>query len=156
MTLKNGPTTDLRDVAEVEKSMWTWSVEAAVELHRIISDVFPDNDKLLRFVMADCVGRQLQSNWGEDLIAYDELCNSLITAGPASTGDIDEVTTRSGITLAIEALSELTGRQQQVGGRGTRDIGLKRGIADKEIAGNGEDEKEKERGCGRGWGAEWE
>lgn len=47
------------------KSLWTCSIEAALEYHRIITDLFPV-DKLLRFVISDSVGRFVTGDWSEE------------------------------------------------------------------------------------------
>ncbi|VDP35405.1 unnamed protein product [Heligmosomoides polygyrus] len=54
-------------VGKSDKSLWTWCVEATLELHRT------DCVRLMRFVLADCVGRVLQSQWGTELVTQQEV-----------------------------------------------------------------------------------
>lgn len=53
--------------------MWECSVEAILEFHRVVNDLFPRGTKQLRFVVSDFVGRLLNPSWNERLITYDEV-----------------------------------------------------------------------------------
>ncbi|KAJ1362872.1 hypothetical protein KIN20_022579 [Parelaphostrongylus tenuis] len=105
-----------RVVGKCDKSLWTWCVEATMELHRIVSDLFPQESepscsRLIRLVLADYVGRVLQHQWGTELVTQQELLSALSAIGPPSTNDDDEGAAISGVTLAIEALSQLSDAQ---------------------------------------------
>ncbi|KAK6051281.1 hypothetical protein COOONC_11213 [Cooperia oncophora] len=105
-----------RTVGKCDKSLWTWCVEATLELHRTVSDLFsqerdPSSARLMRLVLADYVGRVLQPRWGTQLVTQQELLASLSAIGLPSTNDDSESLALSGVTLAIEALSQLSEAQ---------------------------------------------
>ncbi|EPB76373.1 hypothetical protein ANCCEY_04534 [Ancylostoma ceylanicum] len=114
ITLKESNTS--RTVGKCDKSLWTWCVEATLELHRVVFDLFSgEHDagcaRLVRLVLADCVGRVLQPRWGTELVTQQEILNSLSAIGLPSTSDDSDGVALSGITLAIEALSQLSDAQ---------------------------------------------
>ncbi|KAK6027137.1 hypothetical protein OSTOST_06836, partial [Ostertagia ostertagi] len=103
-------------VGKCDKSLWTWCVEATLELHRTVWDLFsqerdPSSARLMRLVLADYVGRVLQPRWGTQLVTQQELLASLSAIGLPSANDDGESLALSGITLAIEALSQLSEAQ---------------------------------------------
>ncbi|CAJ0601677.1 unnamed protein product [Cylicocyclus nassatus] len=105
-----------RVVGACDKSLWTWCLEATLELHRVVFDLFSgehDNShaRLMRLVLADCVGRVLQPRWGTEIVTQQEILNSLSSIGLPSTSDDTDGVTLSGITLAVEALSQLSDAQ---------------------------------------------
>lgn len=105
-----------RVVGKCDKSLWTWCVEATLELHRTVSDLFPQEQdpssaRLIRLVLADYVGRVLQPQWGTELVTQQELLNALSATGLPSNNDDNEGAALSGVTLAIEALSQLSDAQ---------------------------------------------
>ncbi|VDO27526.1 unnamed protein product [Haemonchus placei] len=107
-----------RTVGKCDKSLWTWCVEATLELHRTVSDLFseerdPSSARLMRLVLADFVGRVLQPRWGTQLVTQQELLASLSAIGLPSTNDEGESLALSGVTLAIEALSQLSEAQMK-------------------------------------------
>ncbi|VDM58721.1 unnamed protein product [Angiostrongylus costaricensis] len=111
------------NVGKCDKSLWTWCIEATLELHRTVSDLFPQEQdrscsRLLRLVLVDYVGRVLQPHWGTEL-----LLNALSATGLPSTNDDNEGAAISGLTLAIEALSQLSDAQLE---RNRREIVSKR------------------------------
>lgn len=59
----------------IKKTLWNCSIEAALEFHRVVTDLFPNGSRQLRFVMSDFVGRALTKSWAEtkDLISYEEV-----------------------------------------------------------------------------------
>ncbi|CAJ0918675.1 unnamed protein product, partial [Mesorhabditis belari] len=100
-------------VATIEKSVWSLAVECALEMHRIVSDVFPNNNKLMRFVLSDCVGRFLTSDtsdvmkqWGDSLISRNELHESIKSAGKPLTSEDSSIL--NGVRMAVDALSQKT------------------------------------------------
>uniref|UniRef100_A0A1I7WMS2 Protein asunder n=1 Tax=Heterorhabditis bacteriophora TaxID=37862 RepID=A0A1I7WMS2_HETBA len=72
ISLKDSTSTEMRQVGVAQKTLWTWCVECAMELHRVVSDLFPTQNRLIRLVLADCVGRLLQSEWGTQLITHHQ------------------------------------------------------------------------------------
>ncbi|KJH43204.1 hypothetical protein DICVIV_10784 [Dictyocaulus viviparus] len=89
-----------RVVGKCDKSLWTWCVEATLELHRTVSDLFSQEHdfsyaRLIRLVLADY------------------LLNALYGIGLPSTNDDSEGAALSGITLAVEALSQLSEAQMK-------------------------------------------
>ncbi|WKY05819.1 hypothetical protein Q1695_006210 [Nippostrongylus brasiliensis] len=107
-----------RTVGKCDKSLWTWCVEATLELHRTVSDLFsgerdPCAARLMRLVLADYVGRVLQPEWGTQLVTQQEMLSSLSAIGLPSANDDGESLVLSGVTLAIEALSQLSEAQMK-------------------------------------------
>ncbi|ETN82222.1 hypothetical protein NECAME_17762, partial [Necator americanus] len=85
ITLKESNTS--RTVGKCDKSLWTWCVEATLELHRVVFDLFsgerdPACARLMRLVLADCVGRVLQPRWGTKLVTQQELYTELVSLDP--------------------------------------------------------------------------
>lgn len=54
------------------KSLWTCSIEAALEYQRVVTDLFP-TDKLLRFIISDSVGRFVTEEWSEESMSLDSV-----------------------------------------------------------------------------------
>lgn len=52
--------------------MWTCAVEAALEYHRVITDLFP-TDRLLRFVISDSIGRVITEEWSEEAMSLERV-----------------------------------------------------------------------------------
>ncbi|GMS96247.1 hypothetical protein PENTCL1PPCAC_18422, partial [Pristionchus entomophagus] len=97
------------------RNLWTMAVEATLEAHRVVSDLFPDGSRLIRFVLADAVSRKLSSNWGKTLLRQPELLAQLSSTGTPTTaagaaGDADATFLPLGVQLAVETLSETTDR----------------------------------------------
>lgn len=63
----------MRPVCSVEKTLWSCAVESALELHRIVEEIYPDGMRLMRFVVSDFVGRFLTPSWGTQLIPYEQV-----------------------------------------------------------------------------------
>ncbi|GMT25300.1 hypothetical protein PFISCL1PPCAC_16597, partial [Pristionchus fissidentatus] len=113
---KNAPPE--RKKATMNRSLWTMAVEATLEAHRVVSDLFPDGSRLIRFVLADAVSRKLSAEWGTTLVKQPELCAQLSTASAPTTaaaaGSADANFLPSGVQLAVETLSETTERYTKV------------------------------------------
>ncbi|XP_061377244.1 protein asunder [Danaus plexippus] len=88
------------------KSLWTCSVEAAVEYCRIVWDLFPEG-KLVRFVVSDFAAHILNT-WAISQQNFTHLLNGLCLVGPVRRGAGGDVV---GLCAAIEALGEPTGVQ---------------------------------------------
>lgn len=57
----------------LEKTIWNCCVEAALEFHRVVADLFPYGTKQLRFVVSDFVGRFLTQSWSDKLITNEDV-----------------------------------------------------------------------------------
>ncbi|CAG9786245.1 unnamed protein product [Diatraea saccharalis] len=85
----------------VFKSLWTCSVEAAVEYCRIVWDLFPEG-KLVRFVVSDSAAHILNT-WATTQQNLTHILNGLCLVGPVRRGAGGDVV---GLVAAIEALAE--------------------------------------------------
>ncbi|VDO66218.1 unnamed protein product [Onchocerca flexuosa] len=104
----------MRVVNQVEKMLWTCAVESAFEFHRIVDEIYPDGVRLIRFVISDFVGRFLTPNWGTQLISLDQLLKSFASCGvPDAKADLSSCSIINGISIAVEAISELTELQKK-------------------------------------------
>ncbi|CAG5031723.1 unnamed protein product [Parnassius apollo] len=83
------------------KSLWTCSVEAAVEYCRIVWDLFPEG-KLIRFVVSDSAAHILNT-WAVAQQNLTHILNGLCLVGPVRRGAGGDVV---GLCAAIEALGE--------------------------------------------------
>ncbi|KAJ2946172.1 hypothetical protein O0L34_g5106 [Tuta absoluta] len=83
------------------KSLWTCSVEAAVEYCRIVWDLFPEG-KLVRFVISDS-SAHLLNTWAATQQNLTHILNGLCLVGPVRRGAGGDVV---GLVAAIESLSE--------------------------------------------------
>ncbi|XP_013199394.2 protein asunder isoform X2 [Amyelois transitella] len=83
------------------KSLWTCSVEAAVEYCRIVWDLFPEG-KLVRFVVSDAVAHILNT-WAVSQQNLTHILNGLCLVGQIHHGVGGDVV---GLCAAIEALGE--------------------------------------------------
>uniref|UniRef100_A0A915PXW4 Protein asunder n=1 Tax=Setaria digitata TaxID=48799 RepID=A0A915PXW4_9BILA len=113
--LKDSTTGQMRVVNQVEKTLWTCAVESAFEFHRIVDEIYPDGVRLMRFVISDFVGRFLTPNWGMQLISLDQLLKSFASCGvPDAKADLSSCSIINGISMAVEAISELTELQKKL------------------------------------------
>ncbi|CAH0719407.1 unnamed protein product, partial [Brenthis ino] len=83
------------------KSLWTCSVEAAVEYCRIVWDLFPEG-KLVRFVVSDTAAHVLNT-WAVAQQNLTFILNGLCLIGPVRRGAGGDVV---GLCASIEALGE--------------------------------------------------
>lgn len=83
------------------KSLWTCSVEAAVEYCRIVWDLFPEG-KLVRFIVSDSAAHMLNT-WALAQQNLTHILNSLCYVGLVRRGAGGDV---EGLRAAVEALSE--------------------------------------------------
>ncbi|GMR48676.1 hypothetical protein PMAYCL1PPCAC_18871, partial [Pristionchus mayeri] len=103
----------------MSRNLWTMAIEATLEAHRVVSDLFPDGSRLMRFVLADAVSRKLNSDWGKTLLRQPELLTQLGSTGAPTTaagaaGDADATFLPLGVQLAVETLSETTDRYRKM------------------------------------------
>ncbi|KAL3997721.1 Cell cycle and development regulator family protein [Acanthocheilonema viteae] len=114
LPLKDSTTGQMHVVNQVEKTLWTCAVESAFEFHRIVDEIYPDGVRLMRFVISDFVGRFLTPNWGTQLISQDQLLKSFASCGvPDAKADLSSCSIINGISIAVEAISELTELQKK-------------------------------------------
>ncbi|XP_026317481.1 protein asunder [Hyposmocoma kahamanoa] len=83
------------------KSLWTCSVEAAVEYCRVVWDLFPEG-KLVRFVISDSAAHILNT-WAVTQQNLTHILNGLCLVGQVRRGAGGDVV---GLCAAIEALAE--------------------------------------------------
>ncbi|CAK1547103.1 unnamed protein product [Leptosia nina] len=83
------------------KSLWTCSVEAAVEYCRVVWDLFPEG-KLVRFIVSDAAAHILNT-WAVAQQNLTHILNGLCLVGPVRRGAGGDVV---GLCAAIESLAE--------------------------------------------------
>ncbi|XP_074027562.1 integrator complex subunit 13 asun [Leptinotarsa decemlineata] len=101
----------------ISKSLWTSSVESAIEYCRIVWDLFPQG-KLVRFIASDTVAHILNT-WSPLQQNLTHIMNGMSLIGvpppppPRSVSTPMDHTVLHGLRAAIEALSEPTDLQQE-------------------------------------------
>ncbi|XP_077296917.1 integrator complex subunit 13 asun isoform X2 [Arctopsyche grandis] len=96
----------------VTKSLWTCSVEAAIEYCRIVWDLFPQG-KLVRFVVSDTAAHILNT-WNPTQQNLTHILNALCLMGiPGSNTNVTSgPSVVPGLRAAVEALAEPSPQQQ--------------------------------------------
>ncbi|GFU07392.1 integrator complex subunit 13 [Nephila pilipes] len=98
-------------LAPLSKSLWTCSVEAAIEYCRIVWDIFP-TEKLIRFIVSDTSSLTLNS-WSQDQQNLNHLMAALAQVGPPQNVSSKECNVIHGLNAAIEALCECSEIQHE-------------------------------------------
>ncbi|GIY08577.1 hypothetical protein CDAR_432931 [Caerostris darwini] len=98
-------------LAPLSKSLWTCSVEAAIEYCRIVWDIFP-TEKLIRFIVSDNTSRTLNS-WSQEQQNLSHLMAALAQVGPPENISIKDCNVMHGLNAAIEALCECSEIQHE-------------------------------------------
>ncbi|XP_054708924.1 integrator complex subunit 13-like [Uloborus diversus] len=98
-------------LAPLSKSLWTCSVEAALEYCRIVWDIFP-SEKLIRFIVSDNCAYQLNT-WAQSNQNVHQLMAGLAHVGPPVNSGSKETTVFHGLNSAIEALCECSEIQHE-------------------------------------------
>ncbi|XP_015924548.1 integrator complex subunit 13 isoform X2 [Parasteatoda tepidariorum] len=98
-------------LAPLSKSLWTCSVEAAIEYCRIVWDIFP-TDKLIRFVVSDGSSLTLNS-WSQNQQSLTHLMAALAQVGPPQSMASKDSSIMHGLNAAIEALCECSEIQHE-------------------------------------------
>uniref|UniRef100_A0A915CA18 Protein asunder n=1 Tax=Parascaris univalens TaxID=6257 RepID=A0A915CA18_PARUN len=112
--VKDSATGQLRVGTTVGKTLWTCATESALEFRRIVDEIYPDGSRLIRFVISDFVARFLAPSWGNKLVEQDELLSSLSACGvPDAKADAASSSIINGISMAVEAVSELSELQKK-------------------------------------------
>lgn len=103
-------------LAPISKSVWTVAVEAVGEYCRIVWDIFPQDERLVRVVVANNQQTEVQPvlGWGEDTQSCASVMTSLATVG-RPTGDSRDNSILGGILQGLEALTEPSPRQEEAG-----------------------------------------
>ncbi|CAH1782512.1 unnamed protein product [Owenia fusiformis] len=105
-------------LAPIVKSLWTCSVEAAIEFCRIIYDLFP-TEKLVRMVVSDRSAAVL-NNWTPGQQNINLLLNCLGAIPPPSIEDpADDCTVIHGLASAVQALCDASADQEGEPNNGT-------------------------------------
>jgi len=111
VTRRGGP--GFIPLAPISKSVWTCAVEAVAEYCRIVWDIFPAQDKLVRVVVAspECNEVQPLLGWGEEGQTSAAVMTSLAMVG-RPTGDSRGQHLLGGIAQGLEALAEPSPAQE--------------------------------------------
>lgn len=99
-------------LAPIAKTLWTCSVEAAIEYCRIVWDLFPTG-KLVRFIVSDTKGHSLNS-WSPTQQSLNHLLNGLSVIGtptPAVSGETYNI--YPGLKCAVQAMCECSEQQHE-------------------------------------------
>uniref|UniRef100_A0A914L8H0 Protein asunder n=1 Tax=Meloidogyne incognita TaxID=6306 RepID=A0A914L8H0_MELIC len=105
-------TTPSNDI-KPSKTLWNCSIEAALEFHRVVSDLFPQGQKQLRYITSDYVGKFITPGWSDNLITQKELFDALNACeAPQTGGDISSCSILNGILFALEAMTERSPKQR--------------------------------------------
>nr|CAH7726662.1 unnamed protein product [Callosobruchus chinensis] len=97
----------------ISKSLWTSSVESAIEYCRIVWDLFPQG-KMVRFIASDTVAHILNT-WSQSQQNLTHVSEIYFFSKPPlrSVNTPLDYTVLHGLRAAIEALSEVTDVQQE-------------------------------------------
>ena len=96
----------------LSKSLWTSAVESSLEYCRIIWDLFPSNEKHIRFVVSDPIQAHSVNPWTDSASISPGLANvraPLMTRG--QDRESQKYALENGLSCALEALCELTPTQ---------------------------------------------
>ncbi|CAI2351332.1 unnamed protein product [Caenorhabditis sp. 36 PRJEB53466] len=96
---------------QMDKTIWTWCLEGIFELHRILSDVYPNGNLQIRFAVADFMGKMLDTEWKDQLLTRAELVELIESVNRPSSRATD-ISPLGGLTMAIEALAMETPMQK--------------------------------------------
>ncbi|XP_014243883.1 integrator complex subunit 13 isoform X2 [Cimex lectularius] len=100
-------------LAPISKSLWTCSVEAAIEYCRIVWDLFPTG-KLIRFIVSDNKAESLNS-WSPSQQNLTHLLNTLASVGvpPPASEDSEQHSIFHGLKMAVQAMCECSEQQHE-------------------------------------------
>ena len=96
----------------IKKLVWTSAVEAVAEYCRIVWDIFPRGDRLIRVVVGDVGAGE---GWGEGEQCMPAMMEVVAMAGAART-ESRESNVVVGVKNALELLTRLSPRQMAVTG----------------------------------------
>lgn len=98
-------------LAPLSKTLWTCSVEAAIEYCRIVWDIFPV-EKLVRFIISDSSSITLNT-WSQNEQSLTHLMAALAQVGPPQNTGSKECNVVHGLNAAIQALCECSEVQHE-------------------------------------------
>lgn len=97
----------------ITKSLWTSSLEAAIEYSRIVWDLFPEG-KLIRFIASDCMGHHFNT-WDLNQQNIQHVLNGSLLLGPppppAHPHTSKDFSVMHGLRAAIDVLALYTDEQ---------------------------------------------
>lgn len=96
---------------QISKTLWTCSVEAAIEYCRIVWDIHP-RGKLIRFILSDQCSHVLNS-WSQEEQNLTHLMTALAQLGPPRREHAEDCNILHGLTAAIETLCECSQTQHE-------------------------------------------
>ncbi|EEC17319.1 conserved hypothetical protein [Ixodes scapularis] len=99
-------------LAPISKSLWTCSVEAAIEYCRVVWDIFPTN-KLIRFVVSGTSARHLNTWLQEDQSMAHLMAVMAQVGAPSESTNPKKCNILTGLTAAIEALCQCSEVQHE-------------------------------------------
>lgn len=92
-------------LAPISKSLWTCSIEAAIEYCRIVWDLFPEG-KLIRFIASDASSHHFNS-WEQSQQNISHILNSSAHLGiPPRAHQQGDFSVIHGLRSAVEAMTE--------------------------------------------------
>nr|CAD7403948.1 unnamed protein product [Timema cristinae] len=98
-------------LAPISKSLWTCSVEAAIEYCRVVWDLFPQG-KLVRFIVSDLSARILNT-WSPQQQNIQHIISSLASIGVPPRPQQEDFSVIHGLKAAAEAHCECTDIQHE-------------------------------------------
>lgn len=116
LTKTRQPITGIIPLAPISKSLWTCTVEAITEYCRIVWDIFPKGERLIRFVAADVDEAYFINRWAPEEQNLSSCMESFAKASALASlkrahGSIshdDNTVIMNGLTKAINALCEMS------------------------------------------------
>ena len=98
----------------ISRSLWTCSVEASIEYCRIVWDLYPLGEKLIRFVVSD-MAAHIVNTWGGATQNLNHIISAMAMVGipPRATAQPKEFSVIHGLRAAVEALSEPSDIQKE-------------------------------------------
>ncbi|CAI4229475.1 unnamed protein product [Auanema sp. JU1783] len=113
VSLKESSSSETKEIASTEKTLWTWLIECTIEFHRITGDLFHDSSNLLRILIAKEKCKYL-ARWGEELFSSRDLFQYLYDIDHPKESDPSKSYLISGFKNALQGISELTEHQKKL------------------------------------------
>ena len=101
----------------INKSMWTCNIESALEFSRIVYDLFPENEKLIRFIITR--HEHTLNSWNEAEQTLEFLMNALGAVTPPNPHMVaqfegeDFINICKGLNIAAGSFAQTTNLQKQ-------------------------------------------
>ncbi|CAD5221752.1 unnamed protein product [Bursaphelenchus okinawaensis] len=100
--------------SSLNQSRWSCAIQAVVEFHRVLSDLYPNSTKLLRLVISDTGGRFTTPAWSDVITDYRAVLHSFIGSKPDPQADPASSSINNGLVMCMDALTEPTPLQKMV------------------------------------------